>query len=249
MRFSQRQGIKPVKSVWQVESIDDDLRNRLWNVIRDDYFKVLISHRDYGEDYAKESCREIWKEFFNLPIDEIPRYGSVTEVYVEGFIEYLKQWFFQANWYEIYDLIEFFAVLDSLLHVGFLKKCNSALEKEVSGYRIVSKNVVSITSQEEIEAIEGAIYNTDIWKSVSKHLQAGLDNLADKKVPNYRNSIKESISAVESLCKIIVNDDNATLGKALIEIEKSHKLHPALKKAYTSIYDTRVTVVELDTPY
>ena len=60
--------------------------------------------------------------------------------------------------------------------------------------------------------------------------------LADRKAPDYRNSIKESISAVEALCNIITGNSSATLGKALSEIEKKHNLHPALKNAFSSLY-------------
>lgn len=50
--------------------------------------------------------------------------------------------------------------------------------------------------------------------------------MSDRQKPNYRNSIKESISAVESICKIITQDEKATLGKALKKIEN---LHPSLQ--------------------
>lgn len=62
--------------------------------------------------------------------------------------------------------------------------------------------------------------------------------LSDRDNPNYRNSIKESISAVEAICKIIAKDSKATLGKALDIIEKSLKvsMHPALKVAFDKLY-------------
>ena len=67
-------------------------------------------------------------------------------------------------------------------------------------------------------------------------LPISLDLLADRKNPNYRNSIKESISAVESFCKLITKDDNASLGEALSEIEKEYSLHGALKSSFSSLY-------------
>ena len=39
--------------------------------------------------------------------------------------------------------------------------------------------------------------------------------LTNRNKPDYRNSIKESILAVESLAKIISGDSKAELGKAL----------------------------------
>jgi hypothetical protein len=60
--------------------------------------------------------------------------------------------------------------------------------------------------------------------------------MADRKTPDFRNSIKESISAVEALCIVITDDSKTTLGQALTIIEKVHKIHPALKKSFTSLY-------------
>jgi hypothetical protein len=59
---------------------------------------------------------------------------------------------------------------------------------------------------------------------------------SDRKNHDYRNSIKEAISAVESFCKIVTNNDKAELGDALKEIESQVKLHAALKAAFTKLY-------------
>ena len=61
--------------------------------------------------------------------------------------------------------------------------------------------------------------------------------LSDRKSPDYKNSIKESISAVESICQIITDDKKATLGEAIKHIEdKGIKLHKALKSAFSALY-------------
>lgn len=60
--------------------------------------------------------------------------------------------------------------------------------------------------------------------------------LSDKKKPDYRNSIKESISAVESLAKIITKNDKTTLGQALKEIESKHNIPSSLKTAFSALY-------------
>ena len=69
-----------------------------------------------------------------------------------------------------------------------------------------------------------------------QHLNQSLTLLSDRQNPDYRNSIKESISAVESICKIITQDDKATLGKALKIIEDKHGLHAALKGSLSQLY-------------
>jgi len=116
--------------------------------------------------------------------------------------------------------------------------CNTILEQELSAYRFVGGKIVRITSKEEILEIEKALDIPEPLKRVRIHLERALGLLADKKSPDYRNSIKESISAVEAICKLISGDEKATLDQALNKLETDFNLclHPALKKAFRSLY-------------
>ena len=49
--------------------------------------------------------------------------------------------------------------------------------------------------------------------------------MCDRKAPDYRNSIKESISAVEGMCQAINNDANATLGQAIKRLGEAGITH------------------------
>lgn len=238
MRFSQRIGNRPVKTTLQVGSIDEALMNRVWNCVLKDFFdKVSNLSYNSSESAQGKICKLIWTEFYGLRIDKMPQYDS-GYAYSKGVIDYIEKWYFgKAEWDEIYDFVEFLSFIDlNSLNIDFISKCNYALKKEVSGYRIIDGNVVQITSEEEIQSIEDALETSDSFKSVSGHLKTSLDFLADKKSPDFRNSIKESISAVEAFCKIMTQDDKATLGKALAVIEKQHNLHNSLKEAYNKIY-------------
>ncbi len=74
MKFSQRIGRRPVKTVLQVESMDEDLRNRLWNTVLEDFLGNLSDYAKYGESNKRKALRAVWKEFFKKPIDNIPKY-------------------------------------------------------------------------------------------------------------------------------------------------------------------------------
>lgn len=228
MRFSQRIGKKSIRTIFQVDDIDDDLRNRLWNIIYLAFEKISVSYQEYF-------FRKVWKDFLNLKISDIPTIqGKLSP---RKAVEYLGDWFSDAHWFEVYDLIEY--LIDGggfEFRDEFIDDCNKALRLEVSAYRIVDKLVVRVNSEEEIQSIEEAISSTDHYKSVNTHLQAALTFLSDRAEPNYRNSIKESISAVEAFCKIIAEDDKATLGTAIAIIERKHKLHGSLKTAIKSLY-------------
>jgi len=64
------------------------------------------------------------------------------------------------------------------------------------------------------------------FAGVSSHLERALELYADRQKPYYRNSIKESISAVESMARLVADNLKATLGDALKEIERKGALSP-----------------------
>lgn len=77
----------------------------------------------------------------------------------------------------------------------------------------------------------------DPLKPVTEHIKTAVALFSDRKAPNYRNSIKESISAVEAMCKIITGNEKTTLGQALKKLEdKGIELHAALRSSFSSLY-------------
>ena len=109
------------------------------------------------------------------------------------------------------------------------------MEKENSGYRFVDGKIIEISSSEEISEIETAIKSTP-YHGVKQHLKTAITLLSNKQNPDYRNSIKESISAVEALCKKVTGDEKATLSKAINILKKKVSIHPDLKAAFFSLY-------------
>ena len=100
-------------------------------------------------------------------------------------------------------------------------------------YRIVDKEIVEITSKEEIVSIETALHTSK--DNIRKHISTALALYAQKPVGDYRNSIKESISAVEAYCRERTGEN--TLGKALDKIKKSGCVIPdILIHAFEKLY-------------
>jgi AbiJ N-terminal domain 4 len=170
--------------------------------------------------------------FFKYPIDTLA-VNSSDKVMKEIFSNFIRSWFFKAKWFEVYDLLEFIANFNIK---NLIEASNIFLEREVSAYRFVGSQLTKITSEEEIKEIEDVLNNDDKFLNVKRHITKALEHMSDRKNPDYRNSIKESISAVEALCIIITGDQKATLGTALKIIEKNHNLHGSLKNAFSSFY-------------
>ena len=110
------------------------------------------------------------------------------------------------------------------------------MARELSGYRFVGGKIAPITSDEEIAEVQQAVDSGDPYKPVVTHLDTALSKLADRKEPDYRNSVKESVSAVEAMCRIVAGDERATLGDALKMIEGKVPLHGALREGFGKLY-------------
>jgi hypothetical protein len=233
--LSQRQGLKPIKSVIQIESMDEDLRNGIWNALSIYYWKEVKAapylYLGQTEPQMFRLLRAMWLDYFIAPVDTLPT--TWEPVY-----DILRKHFFSSSWNGVYDFIEFVAsnYPDEHTNSKFKAYCNHILEREVSAYRFVGNEIAQITAQEEIAEIEEAMQATDVMRPVAVHINAALQLFASRKSPDYRNSIKESISAVEALCRILTESSSATLGDALKQLKDKVRLHPALEKAFLSMY-------------
>ncbi len=147
----------------------------------------------------------------------------------------IRDYFFQCEWFEVYDFLEYvvgyYEKLMSPLS-GFL---NQYLERELSAYRFVSGQLSDITDEQELEMLESALADSR-FNGVTAHLKRSLELYANRENPDYRNSIKESISAVESIARIVTDNPKATLSDALKALEKRGSLHPALKDGFLKLY-------------
>jgi hypothetical protein len=174
----------------------------------------------------------LWLNYFKETLDTMPDTAS-------GAKKYLREYFFSCQWFEVYDLIEFVVneyYFDSV-NEEFQQYCNYILERELSGYRFIGGKISPITGEGEIAEIEEALQKTKSLEPVITHLKSALDLFSDRESPDYRNSIKESISAVEAICRLIAGS-KATLGKALGRIQREGKidLHQSLRDAFDKLY-------------
>lgn len=233
MKFSERIGKTDIKSEIQLDYIDKQLENGLWSII-----SISILQPLKQEEWTKRSpygnlISAIWFDLFKEPIDEIPIFTDRVE-------ENLRQRFFSWNYLDQYNFIDFIASYDEgpLNKNKFIEACNHVLKRELSGYRFVDNQLAPITNEGEILQIEKAITDSadNHLKGVHIHLKEALRKLSDKQNPDYRNSIKESISAVESICQKITGDNNAELGKALKKLKETLPIHGALEQGFLKIY-------------
>ncbi len=214
----------------QTEGMNDPLRNSIWNFIH----SLYESQHDYWIPLAK------WvAQFFRkVPVDDLPYHDYECRKWV-------KAYFFSLPWYGVYDFVEF--VVDNHQNIlkqpaynreKFEKIFNVIFEREISGYRFISGVLAPISNPAETTEIAGAIEMTSRigLDGAHHHLQAALSLLAKKPEPDYRNSIKESISAVESIAKVFGKENSKGLSDALDELSKKTNLHGALRAGFNNLY-------------
>lgn len=233
MKFSERIGKREIKVEIQIDEIDIKLKNGLWNVISLYFIEPMCRNPWLRETNFKNFLTAIWFSFFKEPIDEIPAHTDTIKTQ-------LRKRFFSWDYLEIYDFIDF---IISIKNPPFdedtlVDSFNLILERELSAYRIIDYTLVPITNQQEIQTIENALSNSKQFnlKGVNIHLSESLSKLSNKTNPDFRNSIKESISAVESICQQITGDSKAELGKALKKLGSKLPIHGSLEQGFIKLY-------------
>lgn len=224
--FSQRQGYK--SSILQLETASDTLRRRVFAAFYKqefDCYDVLdwMNYTTGIEDMMIEMG----------VIYEFPRNSLIKKKNADALQKHIIG---AKEWYVIFDFIEKYLAISNEETVEKMRVIfNRILEEEKSGYRIMDKQIVPIVTEHELKSLEETINIP--YESARIHIRKAVESFSNRKKPDYENTIKDSISAVEAMCCIIVDDPKATLGAAIKKIEdKGVKLHKAFLKAIDSLY-------------
>ena len=236
--FSDRNKIKEENTAIQLNYLDERTRVALCNATN-----IVVSngvlYNDYTLDWAiQKFIKHIYSDVYGQVVDWNKSYNS--ECVLETLLDTIETDSYDA----VLTVIEYIAKeVDKIMEYGFRHEdsfyhasdfYNRIFEKEYVGYRFVNGIITPITDPTEISAIEEATASR--YDAVREHMDKALHFLADRDAPDYANSIKESISAVERICSIIIGK-STTLGDALTKLENNGVIiHPALKGAFGKLY-------------
>lgn len=122
----------------------------------------------------------------------------------------IRNLFLEFTWHKVYSFLEFLAPLleHFLSFIDFIDECNSIFERENSAYRFVNGLITPITSELEISSIKKVLDETD---EAAVHIESALILLSNREKNQARESIAQSISAVEAIAKKVVGKNAATL--------------------------------------
>lgn len=244
--FSESIGIQTCITQMQYTEFDNRTRTLISNQLRSilefffekcGKFGDAVQYKNsYGDNSgAEDFCCYVISEIFNERINLEKGYSYIWRVIFDRLHNVISK----APYNEVLDVVE--------LSCGWINNhycnhddamflvMNEVFEKEYVGYRFVDSHIVAITDKNEIESIEIACKNP--YQGCRGHIQKAVGFLADREKKDYKNCIKESISAVENICQVITANDKATLGQALKQLKDNGvKIHQALESAFTKLY-------------
>lgn len=228
--FSERYGYTKPSDIIIRERITPEIQNAIQNCIEDFIDKLDVINTYQPENTFSLIEKEIYVHYFN----------GLKSDYKYGFsIEYIK---YKSNeWYKKLDIIEL--ILENLKSISdeytwyynvyndFVQSLNYEFKRLNFGYHIIENKITEVTSEEEIITIENALKVSK--DNVREHLHKALDLYSKRPTADYRNSIKESISAVEAISRNITGENVLNFKKME---EKGVVVPTVLRKAFECLY-------------
>ncbi len=247
-----------LNGLWNVfysslNTLDWDIFESYFEALWVDYYKNKLDEipRSNKENIKEYFCGDLiflwykkynFLEFYHKFLIQVPsRYKIVPEskeAFEENFNDYQVNY---NNNFTYKDLLE--STLNKNLELeglasDFEKGCNKILEREFSAYHFINGKIAPITNPIEIEGIANALNGTgkySAFKGSNVHLSRSLELLSDKQNPDFRNSIKESISAVEAIVRTI-HGNSKDFGPAMEKIKGKLDLHNQLAAGFINLY-------------
>lgn len=222
LSFEQREGLQPIPTQLQRGELSQELRAKLWAYVHD----IMMRHYSMimaGSHAWYDILKDIHVKRDHARVDQVNQshtFGSLGLMFdgspygkVLGWLDFVIRHPKAPN--------DFGAKVGDLL-----VECRSA-------YRVVDGLIVPMATEEERAAFEKALADTsaDKFSGARAHLRNAGAHLTNGV---FADSIRESISAVESVARIL--EPGGEFSKALAKLETKGLIHPALKKGFSALY-------------
>lgn len=240
--FSERNGFVKPRDIFQIDSLDERTKNRIWNWVDENFIKAIPLKYKIGGDYIDLDKAHVLKHIF------CDIYGNTADnpilTTVSSVAAYFKLRFYSKPFWDIFDFVEliiepWLPFIDNPFGKNYAKQIsdlNRILEQEKVGWRLTNGLMTRIVENVEIETIEESLETSH--KSVTEHIQSALHSFADRRNPDYRNAIQESFYAVEAWLKNESGNPKSEFRSALQMLKDKGKLdiHPALMNVFGGFY-------------
>ena len=239
-RFGQRFGGRTIP-ILRPDELSGGIVTGIWNAAEswlfDDDFRAVYDRR-----------MRVLYDHFGFPTDTIPYRGYDCRTAMKHHFFEAPDWIRQYEFVEIaphlYQLSYFDEQYKSTGQNAYVRRqllqsmqrtLDAVLQREGSPYRFVNGELALVTSELEIAEIERAVAQNDKYAAARTHLVEALGHFAQRP-PNFADSIKQAVSALESALEISTSVRSGDLTAQLRAFKNSYGLHGALSGAVEKLY-------------
>ena len=226
LRWSEKEGLREVRSAVQDAGMDERLRTGLWNAL---WVSFISGLRVESDEYSSPEVNRQYRPFLNSlwhnclvwPLNSMPPPFAPAAVQAE-----LQKHFLKCDWRDAYEMLAFCAQNLPATAQVLVQMSNDVLEREMSAWHFLGNDLVRVMTEPEMKTIAQALDDAGPYAEVQEQLRKALALFSSREKPDHHNAIKEAVSAVETLGRLIVHDEKITLGASLHQMKTAKKLKP-----------------------
>ena len=232
LSFSEREGLKPLPTAYELEELPYEVRNEIKSVLEEPLNQFFGFYRgtETLPDWLKV-FKNFHVRYLELPVEAF--YPDNTRSQLFGLIS-------TGSYNEVIDVLEFFINHSILINHPFVSELSDLFERRQVAYMLIERDknkrfFVPRASTEEGIAYLRALnsFDLDLFIGSRKNLVEAGYHLAKKE---YSKSVRESIHAVESMIRVLTGNKNVKFSDGMRELSKKFSLHGALAEGFIKLY-------------
>ena len=224
--FSKRYGLTPTSEGLMYEDVPERAKIGLYHILR-----------QFFEDKYLALYRVLCVAL-RIPVDH------ETELKGDFFASLtIEKLIMNCQWWQFYDICE--VLWQGLKYKGekdsLSDEINNLFKEEHLGFELRDGKVEKIGSGFIDAQIKEARYllKEPEFKGADEHFEKALKALNTRPKPDVENCVKDAVSAIESVSRIIVNDDKAMLSDIIKGMAKDGTIPKPLDEVIQKIYAYR----------
>jgi len=238
LSFKQREGLEELPRALKKDEFPDSLRIAIWNLLYTNISPKKDSVTGYGD--CLFSTRNIWKHILLIRYQN-HRHKRLDLYHLEAGYNDIKDVYCNYPYSDIYNDLDYIISLDTWELDKFRKNLKKILDNHQCYYTIFFEgkdcSIAPRGTEQEKNSIEQCykdLKENNKFNGAKKHL---VDAVGFMNNSEYANSIRESIGAVESVCKVISNEPSETLTGALQKLVNNEYVNKTLKEGFKRLYN------------
>ena len=226
--FSKRYGLRPTPEGLMYEDVVEQARVGLYHIVRQFFEKYY--------DLYEALCTAL-----RLPLDKNIAVSYPSQDYLASLR--IEELIMNCQWWQFYDICEVLwqGLEDNRDSLSLSEHINTLFKEEHLGFELRDGKVEKIGSGFIDARVKEARYllKEPEFKGADKHFEKAIKALNARPNPDVENCVKDAVSAIESVGRIIVNDDKALLSDIIKSMARNKIIPKPLDEAIQKVYAYR----------